>query len=316
MRFQEIHKACREAHDIFPEIPDFFELDDASEVKKMVPLVRRALSCLSGSNLFEVERSTLEEIAVKIEVEYIPTLPLYAVSKASPNFKMSADLVKKFLDEAIRIKTKLETIVRLFEVVNYKTEADGFDIKLPSNMSLSELSKCTKDLDTIFSTCPIFKDKGTITFSAVDVGSVWLSFAIGSVAAVAILKAIAELVDKALIIRSHYLTTREQEENIKRLNLGNEILNTVAETNKTVGNALMKKTCDELAEKHNINDPEDRERIRHSLNLMTDWMSKGMEIYPSVIAPPETKAVFPPVERQALPKSVSALLDDGKTDEE
>lgn len=215
------------------------------------------------------------------------------------------------------LKNKVTTVAELFNSLDYRQDADGFDIKLPSDMSLSELSRCARDLDIIFSTCPLFSnDTGTITFSAVDVGSVWLSFIIGGTAVAVTLRIIAELVDKALVIRSHYLTTKEQEEKIRSLSLGNEVYENAVEINKTISKGLLDQTCAELAEKHDVNDPEDKLRLKSSLQLLSDWMAKGMEIYPSILAPSETKAVFPPIEKQSLPQSVIGLLTDGNTVEE
>ncbi len=177
---------------------------------------------------------------------------------------------------------------------------------------MSELSKCTKDLDTVFSTCPLFvNQEGTIKFTAVDVGSVWFTFLVVGVAAATTLRLIAELVDKALVVRSHYLTTREQEEKIRSLQLGNDALKNAMDVNKQITKGLLNKVTVELAEEHNISDPEDLGRLKNSIQLMADWMNKGMEVYASIQATAETKAVFPPIEKQTLPEHVVGLLTDG-----
>ena len=179
-------------------------------------------------------------------------------------------------------------------------------------MSLAELSKCTRDLDLIFSICPLFSNQsGTISFSAVDVGSVWLTFIVGGVAAVGILKLVAELVDKAIIIRSHQLSAKEQEERIRTLKLGNDVLEQSAAVYKNIGKELLNQTARDLAEEHDINNPEDFERLKTTIQLLSDWMTKGLEVHASIQAPPEVKAVFPPIEKQALPEAFTALLTDG-----
>lgn len=216
-----------------------------------------------------------------------------------------------------RLRNKIITVIELFDSVNYNCESEGFDIKLPNGISLSDLSKCARDLDTIFSTCPLFAGhQDTITFKAVDVGSIWLSFVVGGAAAVGILRLIAELVDKAIVIRSHYLSSRAQEEQVRGLNLGNELLEGMIESHKTVQKALLEKACVELAEQNELKDPEELERLRNSINLLSEWMNKGMEIYASVQASPEVKAVFPPIEKQALPEGAVGMLTGGNSNEE
>lgn len=208
-----------------------------------------------------------------------------------------------------QLQNKVITITELFDSLNYKQNVSGFDIKLPPDMTLTDLSKCTKDLSTIFSTCPLFANaEGTINFSSVDVGSVWLSFVVGGAAAMGILSMLAALVDKALIIRSHHLTCKEQSEKIRTLQLGNDILESANEVNKTITKKLLDSVCADLAKEHDISEPEDVGRLKNSIQLLADWMNKGMEIYAAVEAPSETKAVFPAIEMQSLPENTLALL--------
>lgn len=305
MRLQEIYSICNSTSDNWPTL-SYEEIRSGGNTYYKVQNPDGIRDILSGLDAVE---SFADGIA--------------AVRNTAAGFMLSSGDItvdqrsKNILSaEYQHLKNKVTTVVELFDSLDYRQDADGFDIKLPSDMSLSDLSKCARDLDIIFSTCPLFaNDTGAITFSAVDVGSVWLSFIIGGAAVAVTLKVIAELVDKALVIRSHYLTTKEQEERIRSLSLGNEIYANAVEINKTVSKGLLDQVSAELAEKHDVNDPEDKLRLRNSLQLLSDWMSKGMEIYPSILAPSETKAVFPPIEKQSLPQSVMALLTDGSASE-
>lgn len=214
--------------------------------------------------------------------------------------------------EYLKLEDKVITITKLLETFNYTQCANGFDVKLPPEISLSDLSKCTKDLNTVFSTCPLLANMdGTISFSAVDVGSVWLSFVVGGAAVSAVLTMIAILVDKALIIRSHYLTTKEQAEKIQSLKMSNEMLENAKRINEEIGECLLEKVCHELAEEYHISEAEDMKKLENAIELLANWMSKGMEVYASVQTASETKAVFPPVERQSLSASVIARLTEG-----
>ena len=220
---------------------------------------------------------------------------------------------KLFLNKVYEsLAIKVTTIAELFESMNYACPIDGFDIKLPPNISLSDLSKCTKDLNIIFSTCPLLASQdATISFSAVDVGSVWLSFIIGGSAVAGLLSMIAILVDKAIAIRSHHLTTQAQAEQIKQLGLGNEILANYININEKIGKRLLENICDDLATEHEVNTPEDKERLKNSVQLLSDWMGRGMEIYACIQSPTEIKAVFPSLEIQALPLKANSMLSDG-----
>ena len=50
--------------------------------------------------------------------------------------------------------------------------------------------------------------------------------------------------------------------------------------------------------------------MKNSLHLLSDWMSKGLEIHAAIKASPEVKAVFPPLEKQLLSTDEIALLSE------
>ena len=234
-----------------------------------------------------------------------------SVGFTQPTVEVNLDQRAKSIlqTEYQRLLNKVLTITELFESLNYSQTENGLDIKMPPQLSLSDFSKCTKDLNTIFSTCPLFsKTDNTITLSAVDVGSIWLSFVIGGAAIATVLGMVAALVDKALIIRSHYLTTKEQVEKVRSLKLGNDMVERMEKDFETIGKKLIETHSEELCKQYDIKDPEDFERMKNSLNLLTDWMNKGMEVYASIKTPDEVKCVFPPIETQLLSIDKIALL--------
>lgn len=192
----------------------------------------------------------------------------------------------------------------------------GFDIKLPPNISLQHLTVLVKNLDLVFSQCPLFsKDDGQITYSGVDVGSSWLTFAVVGAGATYILSKLAEFVDKCIIIRSHWLTCKQQEETARKLGLSNDILNSMKKSSQAILEKVEENILNELASSNDITNPEDKERLKYSMNLFTEQMSKGMEIYASVESPKEIKATFPPIETQALPDTILKMLTENASSE-
>ena len=307
MRLQEVNFICHHARESWcdPLLEEkkigggtsYYRLGNASEVKQLL------------AALFPIESlaTTITNIR-NTSVGFVQT-----------DVEVLLDLRNKnvFIKEYELLKSKVFTITELFESINYEQSSTGFDIKLPANISLSDLSKCTKDLDNIFSRCPLLsKLDGSIAFSAVDVGSVWLSFLVIGSATSTILTVLAKLVDCAIIIRSHYLETKKQEETIRNLEMGNEMLESFIKINQEVGKKLLERVSLDLTKEYEINDPEDNERLKNSLQLLSDWMSKGMEVYASVQAPQETKAIFPPLETQSLPTNNICCLADKKTESE
>lgn len=302
MRLQEIYYICRTVQESWNDL-SFDEVKAAGNATyyklKNTDAVREILADL---DVIESFRETVASIRNRS----------YGFTQSAGEITVDSRARSALLGDYQKLYTKVSTITELFESLDYRQDSEGFDIKLPPDISLSDLSKCTKDLDTIFSQCPLLTNQDSdIRFTAVDVGSVWLTFLVVGGAAVVTLRLIAELVDKALVIRSHYLTTQEQEEKIRTLQLGNDALENAMDINKQITKGLLSKVSAELADEHGISEPEDVVRLQRSVQLMADWMNKGMEVYASIQAPEETKAVFPPIEKQSLPEGVIALLTDG-----
>ena len=302
MRLQEIYYICRTVQESWNDL-SFDEVKAAGNATyyklKNADAVREILADLDTIESFQETIASIRNRS-------------YGFAQSSGEITIDPRVKSALLGDYQKLYTKVSTITELFESLDYRQDSEGFDIKLPPDISLSDLSKCTKDLDTIFSTCPLFTNQeNKIKFTAVDVGSMWFTFLVIGTTAVITLRLIAELVDKALVIRSHYLTSREQEERVRSLQLGNDALENAMAVNKQITKGLLTKVSTELAEEHNITNPEDLGRLRNSIQLMADWMDKGMEVYASVQAPEETKAVFPPIEKQTLPEGIIGLLTDG-----
>lgn len=302
MRLQEIYYICRTVQESWNDL-SFDEAKAAGNATyyklKNADAVRGILDDLDAIESFQETIASIRNRS-------------YGFAQSSGEITIDPRVKSALLGDYQKLYIKVSTITELFESLDYRQDSEGFDIKLPPDISLSDLSKCTKDLDTIFSTCPLFANQeNKIKFTAVDVGSMWFTFLVVGTTAVATLRLIAELVDKALVIRSHYLTSREQEERVRSLQLGNDALENAMAINKQITKGLLAKVSTELAEEHNISDPEDLGRLRNSIQLMADWMDKGMEVYASIQAPEETKAVFPPIEKQTLPEGIIGLLTEG-----
>lgn len=209
------------------------------------------------------------------------------------------------------IKTALEGVLSMCETLGFEDNVNGFDVKMPPGITLRNFSKCVKDLDIFFSQCPILKyDDCQIKFSGVDKGSTWLIFAvIGTAVGITyILKNIAELVDKIIVMRSHRITYKQQEEELRKAGIANDYIQDLTAVHSKILKDLQEKMIEELCSSHNVAEPEERERVRHSFDLLSNWIAKGMEFYPSIDSPQEIKAIFPAIEAQALPDTVLKVL--------
>ena len=203
----------------------------------------------------------------------------------------------------------METIIDMYESINPNkmiNEEYGFDIKMPEFYDLGEFAKCIEDLNFIIKQCPYLNDKdGQIKYGTIDVGSTWLTFAIGGAAATTLISNLAKIVDNAIKMKSHITTVKMQEEALRTLEVKDEIAAEVLEAYKKANRVLTQNAVTELErELGELNDGEERDKVGKTLEKLAFWMDKGMQIYSAIDAPTEIKDVFP------KQQEVSFLSDD------
>lgn len=296
MRFQELYHIISEKVDKFPD-PNFTKFPDGTIIFGNARSVCNHLLSLKELPGFQYVASEFLKIVGENEISIRNEILMSLETCTAAQY---------YLDGVMRSEMSLKAI---FEEVGISEREYGFDIKLPPDVTLRDLSVLIKNLDSVFSQCPLFrKDDGQITYSGVDVGSTWLTFTVIGAGAIYILNKLAEFVDKCIIIRSHWLTCKQQEESLRRLKLSNDILNELENKNQAILEKAKEQVVSELVASNDIVDPEDNERLKYAMNVFIEQMNKGMEIYACVGAPQEIKAIFPAVETQALPDTALKML--------
>lgn len=188
----------------------------------------------------------------------------------------------------------LNGVIVFCEAAGLDSSKSGFDVKLPQTKDFSELSKYVSTLDRIFSQCPYLNIDGErIEIESVDIGSIWMKFAVITVSTSVILSNLATLVDKCVKIQSHIITCKQQEEQYRTLQLKNDLLESIIQANEEATNILLDQTVEELQKDIGELNSEDTVRLKMSLKELSNMMVKGLEIYASIDAPDEVKAFFP-----------------------
>lgn len=194
-----------------------------------------------------------------------------------------------------------------------KTES-GIDVKIPKCSSLKEYMGYLKEIDFIFAQCPyLLHEKEEIKFNNVDVGSQWLVFAVaGATTSFYILNNLAKLIQKAISISSNILVYKQQEEALREMQLKNEVMEETVDVFKKFKQALLDKSISELeADIGELQDGEEQDKVKKTLENMVILMDKGVEIYSSIETPKEIKVLFPMDKDTAiLPDNITKLIED------
>lgn len=206
-----------------------------------------------------------------------------------------------FESDMVDLIKEMRGVIHVYESLGYQEGDLGIDIKMPKG-DFSDFVSDVKSLEYIFTQCPLLKaEDGEIKFNSVDVGSTWLTFLVVGAGALVLAKNVAALIDKALILKSHFETTKQQEELLRTSKTKNDILDMAAQTFKTLHETTMNQILDELeGEEVQFNNPEERDKTKVALEKMVNLLDKGMEIYASIDSPKEIQVLFPPLESERL----------------
>ena len=304
MRLYNIYYLCSNLLEIFEKdrmtaydsnrafyIEKWFEYTNALESIKQIPM--------------------FNEIATQI----YESIPVFIREKERPS--IDTNTKDKFIKLNNLLVTKMETIISLYDSMELNTSDNGIDVKIPQCVELKEYLGYLKDIDFIFTQCPyLLCENEQIQFSNVDVGSNWLSFIIKASGIEAIgnkiLNNLATLVDKALILKSHYISIKQQEEMLKTMRQKNTLLNEEIDIFKTLKKGYMDQVMNELSDEINpLENGEEKNKTEKSLEKLADLFDKGVEIYASIDTPEEVQVLFPELgNTKKLPKNILKYLEE------
>lgn len=279
--------------------------------------------------LYSVENWTNVKTMIQA-IKEIPALEKYAenIIEAVPEsirdkdaFHIDNTARNALLSRINTLHGKMDTIIELYESMGLsETEnKNAIDIKLPSCDDLDEYISYLKDINFIFTQCPFLQYEGeVIKFGSVDVGSSWIRLTITAAAISMTLNNTASVLDKALVLRSHYITIQQQEEMLKSVQIKNELAEEQIKTFKQLKDVGLDIVIKQLEKEHGeLVDPEERDKAERVLDKLILFLDKGGEIYPSLDAPEDVQVLFPKIEGDLeLPDNIVKYLEDKSENQE
>lgn len=257
----------------------------------------------------------------KITDEIYESVPVYVRENDEPQISMNAK--NAFVQKNKELSKRMEIIIELYESMELRDRKNGIDVKIPNCSDLKQYIGYLKELDFIFTQCPyLLCEDEKIQFDSVDVGSNWLSFIVevsaGAAATFYILNNIALLIDKVLILKSHYKSIAEQEEQLKIAQNKTELTKEEIKIFEILRKSYMRDAITALEEEiEPLADGEERGKLEKSLEKLNDLLDKGVEIYASLDVPKDVQLLFPELgETKKLPDTILKFIEDKNTEEE
>lgn len=260
-------------------------------LQQQLAIVERALPVLANMAWENAPNglTTGNKSAVAGALKELTLLP-YFVQLIGPlltfhTFAVDGDQI--FLDHAshhewntsyIQILTRLQIMKEALSFALPKTEEHSIAVRLPETASLDEISKMVVDIDQILR--PLVeapRAKVDIRVRGFDTGSMWILVALGSAAAVCIVRNLCKAAKEVLSLE---LEAERNRLSLKRMSVEQSILDTIqAQVDKT-----RRAQIRELAEAIDLQDfdekPENERiaRIDRSIDLLVKLNQKGGEI--------------------------------------
>lgn len=231
---------------------------------------------------------------------------------------VSRSTADRFIKSINSLRVSMEVLMSLCDSLEMGESDSGIDIKIPTCESLKEYMGYLKDIDFILTQCPfLLHDKEQIKFKNVDVGSQWLVFAVlGSASGYYILNNLAKIIQKVIELRANLNTCKMQEEMLNELQRKGEVMDETIDVFKKMKQMVLNKAIDDLEiDIKPLQDGEERDKVKRTIEMMHGLIERGVEIYSSIETPKEVKVLFPfEKDTVILPDNIIKLIEQNRKD--
>lgn len=314
MKLYNVYRICK-------KYIDFNEIIEVTSNEELNPAGTKKITVYSIKNWSDLKNVLIYILKIPALTPYVAdcirTVP--DILQEDKIIRVNHDKYSVINNKQNILKSKMKNIVELYESLNIETDGNGIDIKLPPCDDLKEYINYLKELDFIFSQCPFLQHNNEVLkFNSVDVGSNWIKLTVATASTCLILNSVASILDKAIALRSHYITVQQQEELLRSQQIKNEIAEEDILLFKKLKNAgmdlIIKNAENEFGKSLN---PEETDKAKRSLDKLVMLLDKGCEIYATLDAPEDVQLLFPEIqENLELPESIIKYIEEKETPSE
>ncbi len=256
--------------------------------------------------------TSLEDFSyLKKEVEVIKNYNILNTLNTDA-ITMNSDTFNVFNRDVNNLKNKINSNLLILESNFVYTEKNTLCIKLVEHDSLKDLAAELETIDKIIMQVLTHKDINTnYKFSSFDIGSSWVYIILGSELA---LNLLAGLVWAACVIRKKWKEGSILEETIKGMKVKNESLEDIRKAKKKLEDELISKEADNLLSTFDLDNTnnEYKNRLIYSITELAKLINDGVQVHPSLMAPEESKNLFPDYKNLDFIESKTKLIEEKK----
>lgn len=279
-----------------------------SSLKEIIPLVLEKIKSLdskritlNGVDYFQFSNLSEFREGIRLISNYsIFEIPLQKI-QLNPIFSIHADKATLPLDSGAQFQTEVQNIITSLLLTNdiLRTIVPDLSpntifLKISEPNDLESLKKNVDVFQKIFAPLILHADiDGQIIYEGVEPGSTWIKLNVNSIIAVSL---IGSLFWSSVVIYKKFKETQIMDEILKSNKIENKKKETLLEANKILLDIMIDAEAMQLYNNYyNQENPdhEQIERIKHSIKLFSEEISKGAEVNPSLTAPENITNLFP-----------------------
>ncbi|MHB9072902.1 MAG: hypothetical protein ACYC6G_05205 [Desulfobaccales bacterium] len=172
-------------------------------------------------------------------------------------------------------------------------EENSISVKLPETNDIDDIAKIMAKLQQALDQALVNPFvKGQVKLIGFDRGSNWLEIGVGSMLAIQFLAGMIRLIYES---RNKEIELEAKREMVRHLKIQNDVKEKVSEAINIELEEYYAQSLDNLLSVAEMNEPEPEyaKRLGHSIRLLSELISKGLEVHPSLIVSKETSDKFP-----------------------
>ena len=300
MRFQEQSSILKKAISLLAFNITSIQAPDGTRIKiSNIDTFPEALKLLDSFSCFENELKALRNY----DVLYNNHENSFLMTQA--NFNTFNSVVKQLRD---KVSLYISIVDNTIVPTNEKTVC----IKLIEYDSMKDIADELEKLDKIILQVITHKDINcSYKFSSFDIGSSWIYITIESVVGLHVL---AGLVWAACVIRKKWNEGSILEKTVEAMKIKNESLEDIKSANKILIDELTNKEAENLMAENNLEDTDNeyKNRLIHSITDLSKLINDGVQIHPSLMAPEDSRNLFPDYSKLDSIESKTKLLEHNK----
>lgn len=300
MRFQDQYSILKKSIDLLTVKTNTIQSAAGTRIK------------INDVNKLNEAITSLEDFSyLKKEVEVIKNYNILNTLNTN-EITMNSDTFNVFNKDVNNLKNKINSNLQILKSNFVYTEKNTLCIKLVEHDSLKDLAAELETIDKIIMQVLTHKDINTnYKFSSFDIGSSWVYIILGSELALSLL---AGLVWAACVIRKKWKEGSILEETIKGMKVKNESLEDIRKAKKKLEDELISKEADNLLSTFDLDNTnnEYKNRLIYSITELAKLINDGVQVHPSLMAPEESKNLFPDYKNLDFIESKTKLIEEKK----